>query len=275
MAKESKLKGRMERLEKAFGVPSSVQLHGELVERGLECNYPYFRKIAKGQTLPSPALLTQLAKACPAAEREGLVLAWCQDALPAFSHLFKASAPPHEPTETFAEREQGPPEQKDLTPRQVAALSASFRHYLVFLLLTLARRGLPTAEIEKALEATPGKESASSILEDLAQAKIARREAGRNLPVSTDVRFPARSKDLEKVYAQLDQWDEQVPASMRMRRVNRRRILRRVSPASVALINQHLELIFSTIKRSDDTDPEKNGAVVHFAVELFEGHWPG
>jgi len=265
----------LESVRRELSLSSSMDFFQWLEQRGFRCQYAYFRKLAKGEAIPSARVLEELAQACPEEFRQALVFAWCKAVLPAFSSLF----PLNRPTQSKPAKIHSSPQaskQKTLSLKQVHQISASPAHYFLFLLLTLARTPLSQAEIRKKLMGLAPGADAAALLKDLAGADLAQvDDAGLHFAPRTDLRFPERTPALDAIYRRLDEWEDGLPRSPEFQVVNQRRMLRRVSPSAVALINQHLELIFATIRNAEEADDSRNTAVMHLAISLYEDRWPG
>jgi hypothetical protein len=65
------------------------------------------------------------------------------------------------------------------------------------------------------------------------------------------------------------------PSAMKFETILTKKIIRRISPRYFGLLRNHFELIFESVKASDEIDIRHNSDVVQLAVSLSKGKLPG
>lgn len=112
----------------------------------LDFNYSYYMRIEAGQAIPSAKWFNHMCAVLPKGFEDSLVLTYCSPNFPTRRHLFKQEhvAPVIaldkkgvRPSVLTEERHTNLT-QRELTERQIAAISKSQEHYFVFLILSLA-----------------------------------------------------------------------------------------------------------------------------------------
>lgn len=242
--------------------------------KGVSFNYSYYMQLEK-EGVPSAAVAQEMASVLKGETGDQLLLAYCRSLFPKHTYLFPesvtatAAAPnPPEPTDkTYA-----PAGQRELSPRQVAAIAASQAHYHFFLLSTLARRPVPTAELSKWFSSR----EISSVTRDLQKAGLIRATPEGFEAVSVEMRFPAAdNKGLKDAYAQFDAWDEKFGDQFALDFILNKMLIRRVSTRYLVIIRHQLEVLFELVRSADETDLRFNEKVLQMKVVLRQGNLPG
>ncbi|WP_374074583.1 hypothetical protein [Bdellovibrio bacteriovorus] len=249
---------------------SAKTFFGFLSERGLDCNYPYYMKIEKGDAFPSSSILNQIAKSLPESDGVLLVKAFCADQFKDFSYLFEVDQGASSViSEESIEIHQG---QRELSRRQVHILASGSSPYHVFLMCTLARRPLQVQELETFFP----KKVLSSALEVLIKEKIVVQSAQGIQAFSPDVIFPKdTSEELGKYYEKLDQWDIEFGEQFDLQDVLSKMLIRRISFRYLSLIQKQLEMLFDLVRSSDEIDTRHNSQIIQLQVSLKKGALPG
>lgn len=242
-----------------------------LTERGLDCNYPYYMKIEKGDAFPSSAILNQMAKSLPENDGTLLVRAFCADQFKDFSYLFDVSEF-SKSSSSDKESATVPQGQRELSRRQVHVLATQSSLYHVFLMCTLARHPLQVGDLEKFFS----KKLLGDILDMLIKEKILVRSADGIQAFSPDVRFPKdESEDLKKYYQKFDEWDVEFGAHFGLEEVLGKMLIRRISFRYLSLIQKQFEMLFDLVKSSDEIDTRHNAQIIQLQVSLKKGSLPG
>jgi hypothetical protein len=179
------------------------------------------------------------------------------------------------------------PAARELTIRQVQALASCKEVYFIFLLATLSRRPFRRSELAQYFS----EELLSEALELLATEKIllpvhaavgaikdntqASTKDAAFEAFSTEIKFPAVTPELRKLYDRLDLWDKDFAHEMELSAIVERRLLRRISGRYLQLILQHVELILQTARCADELETRYNSEVIQLAIEVRKGRLPG
>lgn len=255
------------------GGEHAKSFHSQLAKRGLECNYPTYKKIENGQLLPSPSLVSQIAEALPPAWKEELLLAYVRTQLPEYAYLFpgemnaRTPAPKARPAPTPSGSAV-----RELTKRQISILARSSAHYHLFLMLSLARRPLPRKELEKKF-----RREFEKIMTDFEDGEFLLPEESGIAMRTTDWKFPNSLEEpsLAKTYKQFDEWDLQFGDQFGFEILLQRMLIRRISPRYLALIQKQLEICLDLVRTSDELDSRYNESLVQVRVQLKSGNVPG
>ncbi len=264
-------------LRKRYGYQSAKESFRFLVSRGLSCNYPYFMKLEKGTAIPSPQIINQIALGVRSEDAEQVVLVYCQELFPKFKHLFQPrqglNPLPEANSDSQDTEHRGGLLQPELTLRQVHFLAEEQQRYHLFVLLTLARNGIEV----KDLRVHFGDKKVDGLIQMMVNQKIAFLQTDRLFATQTDVRFPdvQQSKELAAHYRQFDLWDQSLGEQFCFEEVVKKMFLRRISVRYLGLIQKNLDLLFETVKSSDETDKRYNEGVIQLQVQLKRGRLPG
>ena len=259
-------------LRAEMGTSSAKSFHSELCKRGLECNYPTYVKIETGRLLPSPTLITQMAKALPSKWQDELILAYSRTQFPQFSYLF-ASETPARKRSPSPRPSPGPASTRELNRRQIACLVRSAGHYHLFLLLTLARRPLTRKDLEKKFR----KEPFEKLISELQDADFLTLEEGQIQIRTTEWKFPSANEDsaLAKAYRQFDEWDLNFGEQFGFETLLQKMLIRRISPRYLNLIQKQLEISLDLVRSSDELESRYNESLIQVRVQLKSGSLPG
>lgn len=255
-----------------LGHGSAKSFFQDLEKRGVECNYPYYMKLEKGDAFPSSGLVNQIAKALPELEAARLVKAYCADQFRDFQFLFEIESGEDSGgagADSLAEVSQG---QRELSVRQVSVLGTAAATYHIFLLCTLARRPLAIAELAEYFP----KKVLESNLDLLLKEKILVQISSGIQAFSPDVIFP-REKDaaLSLVYKKFDQWDLEFGEQFELEELVSRMAIRRISFRYLGIIHKQLELLFDLVRASDEIETKHNSQIIQLQVQLKKGSLPG
>jgi hypothetical protein len=165
--------------------------------------------------------------------------------------------------------------QQYLTEAQIAALARSELHYSLFLILTLARKPVPPAELSALLK--PEKGSLEEALSELEQAKLLRREEdGRLQSTANEMRFPkAETASIQKLYERVDRWNLEFDKRMAFESLLQKMMIRRVSARYFGVILGHANVMLDLIRASEEIDTEYNDDVLMLNFSLSRGRLPG
>lgn len=260
-----------------MGFTSALAFYKSLEQRSnLEFNYAYYKKIENGEKLPSVKIVHHLVGLLPQAYGEELILSFCQTQFPKQEHLFSSSAasvpkqtPKARPTK---KKDQTVIAQQELTERQVSVIAQTEFHFYLFSLITLARRPLGKVELETFFS----KEILKQALGDLAGVKLLYEKSGEIYSSYPEYRYPkAYSKSLQEAYKRLDQFDLSKIEFFQLKKQTRAHFFRRISPRYLDLILNSIELLYQTIRLSDDFDSRENNVVCSLNIRLDSGELPG
>ncbi len=260
-------------LRKSLGHSSAKGFHSWLCEQGdLGCNYSYYSRIEKDLLLPSSSVVSTIASMVGPPHDDAIVMAYCKALFPSKKNLFQIQVPL--PAAPPAEEGVVPTlsKKRTLSPLQVATLSSTKRHYLLFLISTLARRELSINEISSQI---PG-QSMKTVFNELREVKIVRGEPEAFIAACHELKFPPADNDeLKATYAKLDEWDQQIAFDLGLKQEVKRFLFRRVSKRYVGMIQSHCALLLDLIRGAEDVDPAHNDEVVSFSINLSVGKIPG
>jgi hypothetical protein len=264
------------RVRKELEDKSARAFFARLKSQGITFNYSYYMRLEQGG-LPSEKVVKEIAEAL-GGQGDSLILSYCRALFPKNAYLF-AEAPSamgrKKPKSMGAPSVAASPvmgAQKELSPRQVAALAARSEAYHLFLLATLARRPLKREELARLFSLKSMEESLSALKE----VELLKESEEGISALSVEAKFPEPyNKDLKLAFKQLDQWDESFGAEFQLESSINKMQIRRVSSRYLNLINKHIELIFDLVRSSDESDIRFNDQVVQFKVQLKRGNLPG
>lgn len=266
----------LKKSRKAAGFKTASAFFEWLKTKGIGFNYSYYMRLEQGG-LPSEKVVSELASSVKKDWADRLILAYCASLFPRQGYLFAGSAAsaPSVPVDEPAPRESGsasPQGQKELTPRQVAALVHNEATYHLFLLSTLARRAVRTSEVEE-WYSTKTLNSSLKILSDAGLVSVVKGEFEHT---AVEMRFPeAYNSELKEAYAKLDLWDESFGRKSGLEQLINKMIVRRVSGRYLALVRKQLDVLFELTKTSDEVDQRYNENVLQLKVSLRQGKLPG
>lgn len=259
----------------ALGHKSAAAFFEWLKTKGIGFNYSYYMRLEK-DGLPSEKVVSELVSTLKKDAADRLILAYCRSLFPRQDYLFTLSAAsPEIAADEPAPREsasQAPSGQKELTPRQVAALASNEATYHLFLLSTLARRAIRTSEVEKWFSP----KVLGAALKTLSESGLVMAAKGIFEHTAVELRFPeAYSAELKEAYAKFDAWDETFGRKCGLEQLVNKMIVRRVSGRYLTLVRKQLEVLFELTKTSDEVDQRYNENVLQLKVSLRQGKLPG
>ncbi len=259
----------------AAGHKSATSFFEWLKTKGIGFNYSYYMRLEK-DGLPSEKVVSELASTMKKDAADRLILAYCRSLFPKQEYLFTGGGKAEiEVVEETAPRESAsaaPLGQKELTPRQVAALSSNEATYHLFLLSTLSRRTIKTAEVEKWFSL----KTLNASMRLLSDAGLVLVGKGTFEHTAVELRFPdAYSQELKEAYAKFDLWDESFGRKCGLEQLINKMLVRRVSGRYLSLVRKQLEVLFELTKTSDEVDSRYNENVLQLKVSLRQGKLPG
>lgn len=243
----------------------------------LEFNYSYYLQIENGDKLPSSKVVHTLARVVEKEEGEVLVSSFCIDQFPQHAHLFESPKGMTLQTVPVKSRNSAPKPQhltgqKTLTERQVSVLAKRPENYFLFLIMTMSRREVQVEELQHYFKPSVLKQS----LQDLQEVKLLIHDADTIQSTAKEYRFPAPdTQSLKQLYKTLDLYDSQKTEQLKLQRVRKGEFLRRISPRYLELILSQIEVLFQTLRISDEADVRHNQKVVSLSVKLEETELPG
>ncbi|MGE5085152.1 MAG: hypothetical protein ACM3MG_02560 [Bacillota bacterium] len=259
-------------IRSGLGYTSAKTFFKYLQSRGVECNYPYYMKIEGGNAFPSSALINQIAKALPGNESVTLIKVFCADQFADFKYLFEVDPPMKNDHSADTLNEVAPQGRRELSMRQISVIAKSMAHYHTFLLCTLARRALKINELQEYF----AKKILTNCLQDFLDEGLLVETTEGYRAFSTDVIFPTeKSPALLEYYKLFDEWDIRFGEQFELTEVIGKMQIRRISFRYLGLIQKQLELLFETIRSSDETDLRHNSQVIQLQVNLKKGTLPG
>lgn len=262
----------LKRARFALGHKTARSFFFWLKERGISFNYSYYMRLEQGG-LPSEKVVRELAGVLKGDWSDLLVQAYCRSLFPEKSYLFQ---PPPVPTAARAEEAEDKPYvpggQRELTPRQVAAIASHESVYHLFLLATLARTPIVPGEIARWL---PAKAVAAGLR--LLEKEGLVRIGPEGFEARTiEARFPeAHDAKLKEAYAKFDLWDESFGGQFALEFLVNKMMVRRVSLRYLGIIRRQLETLFDLVRASDEVDTRFNDQVLLMKVVLRQGKLPG
>lgn len=264
-------------LRKRAGHEKARGFHSELTERGVEINYAYYMKMESGQVLPSHKIVEQISATLPDEDAAALILAYCRTIFPKTKHLFPAlesvssvrETVAHEPATILTTKHQG----RELNRRQIHVLARSKTHYHLFLTATLARKALPIEELRQIFQY----KNLQTAIPELEQAKVLRMLPEGLKTYSTEHQFPSAQDfpELKPLYRQFDEWDESFAEDFDFTERVDKRLIRRISPRYLNVIEQSLDTILSLVRAADELEDKHNEELIQIRLSLRSGRLPG
>jgi hypothetical protein len=267
-------------IRKELGFPSALSFYQSLEQRtSLEFNYAYYKKMENNEKLPSVKIVHHLMGVLPASYGEALILAYCQNQFPKHDHLFikkreqKSQTKKIKPVQSINKKINvthiG---QQELTERQVALIASSAEHFYLFSLMTLARRPLSHDELLNFFN----EEQLQKIIRDLTNVKLVYIEEDEYCASYPEYRYPrATTQSLKVLFAKLDEYETTKLQFFNLEKRTRGHFFRRISPRYLELILNNIELLYQTIRMSDDLDSKQNEMVCSLSVRVDAGEIPG
>lgn len=256
---------------KELGHRTARSFYEWLKSKGVSFNYSYYMRLEQG-ALPSEKIVSELASVLKESWGERLILAFCVGLFPKHSYLFqpqKADSPGPERSEQPL---SVPPGQRELTPRQVAAIASSEACYQIFLLSTLSRRPME----EEGLVRWFSKRTLQAVKKELVSAGLIRDTDGVIEATAVEAKFPeAFNAEIKEAYEKFDRWDERFGEHFGLEYFVNKMMIRRVSGRYLSIIRKQLETLFELVKTSDELDSRYNESVLQLKVVVRQGKLPG
>lgn len=262
-------------LRKRAGFEKARGFHSHLNEQGVEINYAYYMKMESGQVLPSHKIVEQISQCLSEEDGAALVLAYCRSQFPSMRHLFPA--PENAPRLKESKREPalaaGPAAGRELNRRQVHLLARSKTHYHLFLTATLARKPLPVEELKRVFNW----KHLQPAIQELEAAKVLRILPEGLKTYSTEHQFPSANDfpELKPLYRQFDEWDESFAEDFEFDSRMDKRLIRRISPRYLNVIEKSLDMVLSLVRASDELEDKHNEDLIQIRLSLKSGRLPG
>lgn len=267
-------------IRKDLGFSSALSFYQSLEQRSvLEFNYAYYKKMENNEKLPSVKIVQQMIGLLPASYGESLILAYCQNQFPKHDHLFKEKPQYKAPVKkTMPQASQKKLTsvthigQQELSERQIATIASSPEHFYLFSLMTLSRRPLQQEELLAFFEP----QNLSQIMKDLEKVKLAYCEGSEYMASYPEYSYPrATTESLKKLFSKLDEYEAMKLQFFKLTKRTRGHFFRRISPRYLELILNSIELLYQTVRMSDDLDTKQNEMVCSLSVRLDAGEIPG
>lgn len=261
----------MKSARKELGYQTARSFFEWLKSQGVGFNYSYYMRLEQG-ALPSEKIVSEIAAVLKEKWGERLVLAFCEGLFPKYSYLFQAGRSPVPAEPAGHEPIPVPSGQRELTPRQVAAIASSEACYQIFLLSTLSRKPMD----ERGLSQWFTKRTLQAVKKDLVAAGLLRDTDGFIEATSVETRFPeAFSPEIKEAYEKFDRWDEKFGEHFGLEFFVNKMMIRRVSGRYLSIIRKQLETLFELVKTSDELDARYNESVLQMKVVVRQGKLPG
>jgi hypothetical protein len=248
-------------LRKSLGFSSSLGFFRELQNRGaIEVNYSQYMRIETGKVGAKPEFVYGITKIYPdCADR--LVTAYCSDIFPEQAHLFGEARLDAE--EAISQNPLLIP-QVELTRKQVMNIAKSEMHYVAYLVLTLSRKTLNRAELERSIVGFDSK-----VLQDLIQCEVLSEMKGGYYSRAKERIFPVDdSREVIEAYSRLDRWDLNLERWLRSEKIYRQSLVRRVSPRYIPIIKKYAENLIDLLNASDEVDSSRNTSAIALTINI-------
>lgn len=257
----------------ALGYKSARTFFTWLKSQGVSFNYSYYMQLEQSG-LPSEKITNELALAIGGDWTQRLILAHCRELFPKHKFLFSnnTSDTKIEPSEIDTNNKYTPAAQKELTLKQVSVIATNEITYHLFLLATLARMPVKTAELQKWI---PQKSIQTNLALLIKEDLVKKTEDGYQAKVIESKFPPAFNAELKEYYAKFDAWDESFGEKFSLETILNKMIIRRVSPRYLSIIRNQLETLFELVRSSDETDTKYNEKVLQLKVIFRHGQLPG
>ena len=272
----------LQQVRKKLGFLSARSFYIDLSKRlDLGFNYSYYMKIESDQLIPSEKVISQLASLLPGPDGDLVVSSYCSSLFPQQMKRLLGSvktedkelvAPKKKVSKKSSEKAGHVRSyQMELTEKQVAVIATTKSHYFLFLILTLSRRGLSKKElshynfdkIDKALMA-------------LIESKLIYLEEDCYYPSFPEFIFPkADTSTLTNLYNKINSYDLERNEQFGLTKMKRASFFKRISPRQAEIILMHLDLLFQTIRTSDEQDVAYNTEVLSFDISYYRGKMTG
>jgi hypothetical protein len=242
----------------------------------LDFNYSYYARIESGKVLPSPKIVSTIAQLLHENFSDQLVMSYCQEQFPKKGHLFdlgKYRPQKAKPIGDLADKtSESLFDQQTLSLSQIQMLGKDQAHYFLFLLTTLARRGLLKSELEIIFK----EHKLDRLIQDLLDHRLLRIENTLIFSMASEMKFPpAQNTEIKKIYQTLDLWDGELPHFFGFNSFVHKFLFRRISPRFFSMIVSQCELVIKSIQASEETQINLNNEVVVCSLRLSKGHIPG
>ncbi len=258
-----------------LGFKSAMAFYKYLTESvDLDFNYSYYSRIEGGKVVPSYKVISVISSLIEKELGDQLVNSFCSTIFPKKQYLFKNQGY----DETVIEEKDS----KDLmlqfekpqvmSKYAISIISKNKDNYYLFILGTLARENFSKQNL---INYFPEDKLETSI-EDLKSIKLLDEKDGIIVFSINEQRLPkADDSDIRAMYKKLDQWDVEFAEYFNMKTPIKKQFVRRVSKRYLKILESHLELVFDTIRVSDEVKVSHNEDVVCLTVQMSSGRLPG
>jgi hypothetical protein len=264
-------------LKESLGFKSARSFFHDYLQRRtrLDFNYSYYMKIEGGSITPSPQVISNICGALENDAAESLMLAYCEMIFPEKASIFKKLSKPKTVKKSLPTESSVSSRQKFLTPAQVATISKSKNHYFSFLVLTLARSPVSSAQLALSLPKS-SESNLNTILKDLEKMKLIHIEKDEIRSISNDMKFPEPDgPSQKKIHDQIDLWNLTFYQEMDFNPVLQKMLLRRVSSRYLSVIQAHCAVLLDLVRASDEMDVNQNDDVLMLNISVQRGTLPG
>jgi transcriptional regulator with XRE-family HTH domain len=267
-------------IRQSMGFSSALSFYQSLEQRSsLEFNYAYYKKMENGEKLPSVKIVHQMMGLLPQSYGESLILSYCQQQFPKHDHLFKEKSSFKSPKKkdkpsAISKKVKASTHigQQELTERQIATIASTPEHFYLFSLMTLSRRPLEHQELLEFFN----EQVLFNIVKDLEQVKLAYAEGQEYMASYPEYSYPrATTESLKKIFLKLDEYESTKLQFFKLSKRTRGHFFRRISPRYLELMLNSIELLYQTMRMSDDLDAKQNEMVCSLSVRLDAGELPG
>lgn len=265
-------------IREKMGFASALSFYKWLEEKSdLDFNYAYFKKIENNEKFPSTKVVHGLAANLAKTDRDALILCFCQNQFPKDKHLFEneSDAPVHqkEIAKTKLKKSAGTLiGQKELTEKQVSVLASQAENFFLFSLMTLARTKLS----KKKLLSYFSEQQLEEAIDQLKKVKLVVEEEDVLSSSYPEFLFPrAHGASLKKMYQQLDIYEREKINFFKFKKHSKAVFLRRISPRYLDLIQGHIDLLYQTLRMSDDQSVDQNETVCSLELQFHSANLPG
>lgn len=232
--------------------------------------YIYYTKMEAGTAIPSPEVVEAISSSIEDIElSKRLIYSYCQNLFPRNKQFFQIeTVKVREERAKDTEIQRTVQKQKNLTYLQIDAITRTAEHYLIFMIITLARTPINIKDLEEKY----GIKNAAKISEELSEVQILKIVNEKIVSFSKELVFPKDVPvDIQKKYDLIDQWTATMGSRLKLDSVYDKMITRRISHRYKDLIYTHIDLLINLIRASDETNQDMNDHVIQFSLSLKDG----
>jgi hypothetical protein len=232
-------------------------------------------KVEGNQVLPSPKIISNIAKTLEEEFSNQLIVAYCESLFPEKKRLFdplKRKPKEQTPTKRIDSNRPTLQKQRELSIGQIAALGKTQNHYYIFLIITIARQAIAIADLEAAVPS----DEFQLILADLSKHRLAKVDDSHVVSISHEMAFPKSvPASLQKIYQNIDEWNLTFANEMDFENNLQKVIIRRISPRYLNIILNNTYNLLDLVRASDETKQTYNEDVLVVNINISRGKLPG